>query len=63
MAQIVMTDTFSGVSSQAKAGTQGDRRVSYARYDNLTQELMTLLEDEPQSDVVVTSAFANNVNG
>lgn len=24
---------------------------------------MTLLEDEPQSDVVVTSAFANNVNG
>ena len=63
MAQIVMTDTFSGVSSQAKAGTQGDRRVSYARYDNLTQELMTLLGDEPQSDVVVTSAFANNVNG
>ena len=63
MAQIVMIDTFSGVSSQAKAGTQGDRRVSYARYDNLTQELMTLLEDEPQSDVVVTSAFANNVNG
>ena len=63
MAQIVMTDTFSGVSSQAKAATQGDRQVSYARYDNLTQELMTLLEDEPQSDVVVTSAFANNVNG
>lgn len=63
MAQIVMPDTFEGVSSQAKANTPGDNSVSYAHYYDLNQEMMTLLGDDPGNDVVVTSAFTNNVSG